>query len=118
MLDAFHHQVRSLPPPTRTLLLLAAADDTGEAATVLRAGAELGLGPGDLHPAEERHLVSAALTFRHPLIRAAVYHGAPPAQRIAAHGGLATAHAARGDEDREAWHRAVAASGPDGVLHG
>jgi DNA-binding CsgD family transcriptional regulator len=118
VLDAFHHQVRSLPPPTRTLLLLAAADDTGEAAIVLRAGAELGLGAGDLHPAEERQLVSATLAFRHPLIRAAVYHGAPLAQRIAAHGALAAAHAARGDEDREAWHRAVAASGPDEQVAG
>lgn len=113
VLDAFHHRIRSLPGATRTLLLLAAADDSGEPAAILRAGERLGVGVAELGPAEEQRLVTNELAFRHPLIRAAVYHGAPLVQRIAAHEALAAAYAARGDEDREAWHRAVAAPGAD-----
>jgi DNA-binding CsgD family transcriptional regulator len=112
VLDAFHHQVRSLPDATRTLLLIAAADDTGELPTLLRAAGALGLGIADLQPAEASGLISfdgGTLAFRHPLIRAAVYHSAPLTQRIAAHEVLAEAH----DGDRRAWHRAAAATGPD-----
>ncbi|HVV07801.1 ATP-binding protein [Amycolatopsis sp.] len=113
VLDAFHHQVRSLPAATQTLLLLAAADDSGEATVILQAGQALGVGVADLRPAEEHNLVSGALEFRHPLIRAAVYHGAALVQRVAAHNALAETYAARGDGDRQAWHRAVASPGPD-----
>jgi hypothetical protein len=52
-----------------------------------------------------------ALAFRHPLIRAAVYHGAPLAQRVAVHAALADAHG--DDVDRRAWHLALAATGAD-----
>jgi DNA-binding CsgD family transcriptional regulator len=115
VLDAFHHQVRSLPTSARTLLLLAAADDTGELSTLLRAAGELGVSIDDLQPAEASGLISlttGALTFRHPLIRAAVYQGAPLGQRIAVHRALAACAGSR-DADRRAWHLAVAATGPD-----
>ncbi|MDI5978262.1 helix-turn-helix transcriptional regulator [Amycolatopsis magusensis] len=113
VLDAFWHQVRSLPAPSRTLLLLAAADQTGELKTLLRAANELGAALTDLEPAEERGLVSlvaGTLTFRHPLIRAAVYHGAAASSRIAVHSALAAEHH---DPDLRAWHLAAAATGPD-----
>ena len=51
------------------------------------------------------------MQFRHPLVRAAVYQGAPTAARHAAHAALAEAHAA--DPDRSVWHRAAACAGPD-----
>jgi DNA-binding CsgD family transcriptional regulator len=114
VLDAFHHQVRALPPAGRRMLLLAAADDTGAVPALLRAAASLGLGAADLQPAEASGLVSlttGALAFRHPLVRAAVYHGAPLGQRVAAHAALADAYA--GDVDRRAWHLALAATGAD-----
>jgi DNA-binding CsgD family transcriptional regulator len=116
VLDAFLHQVRLLPGATRTLLLVAAADDTGNLPTLLGAALGLGAGVSDLHPAEEARLVSTVdgtLTFRHPLIRAAVYHSATLAQRIAAHAALAAAFAGTGDVDRHAWHLAAGATGPD-----
>jgi DNA-binding CsgD family transcriptional regulator len=116
VLDAFLHQVRLLPEASRTLLLVAAADDTGDLPTLLRAGVGLDAGVADLHPAEEARLVSTAdgtLTFRHPLIRAAVYHGATFARRLAAHAALASAYAETRDTDRYAWHLAAGASGPD-----
>ncbi|SDS94202.1 helix-turn-helix transcriptional regulator [Actinopolymorpha singaporensis] len=116
VLDAFHHRIRALPASARAFLLVAAADDTGEVAVVLRAAAELGAGITDLQSVEEHGLVSAAgniLAFGHPLIRAAAYHGAPLAQRLGAHTALAAAYSAHNDADRRAWHLAAAATGPD-----
>ncbi|HEX4814179.1 MAG TPA: LuxR C-terminal-related transcriptional regulator [Nonomuraea sp.] len=116
VLDAFHHQVRALPAPSRSWLLLAAADDTGELAVLAPAATELGLALDDVQPAEARGLVAleaGTVTFRHPLIRASVYHGASLGQRIAAHAALAAAYGARQETDRQAWHLAAAATGPD-----
>jgi DNA-binding CsgD family transcriptional regulator len=114
VLGAFHHQVGALPARSRRMLLVAAADDTGDLPTLLLAADTLGLGPADLQPAETSGLVSVTaggLAFRHPLIRAAVYHGAPLAQRVAVHAALAAANA--DDVDRRAWHLALAATGAD-----
>ena len=116
VLDAFHHRIRALPASTRALLLVAAADDTGEPAILLRAAADLGAGIADLQAAEEYGLVSLAadmVTFGHPLIRAAAYQGSPRAQRLTTHTALASAYSARHDTDRRAWHLAAAATGPD-----
>ncbi len=111
--DAFLQRVRTLPEPTQTLLLVAAADEVGGASTVLRAAAQLGAGIEAFDAAEEAGLLrvdGARLEFRHPLIRSAVYHGAPLSQRQAAHRALAGA--LDGDDDRRAWHRAAASLAP------
>ncbi|MEV4456002.1 hypothetical protein [Microbispora sp. NPDC049633] len=70
----------------------------------------------DLEPAEKAGLIrltGPTLAFRHPLVRAAAYHGATLAGRIAVHQALVTS--LDGDEhaDRRAWHRAAAATGAD-----
>ncbi len=112
---AFHRQVGMLPPATRTLLLVAAAEDTGELAVLLRAADALGAGPGDLRAAEEARLVEvtgARVRFRHPLVRAAVYQEAPYAERLAVHAALADAMTGADVADRRAWHRAAATTGP------
>lgn len=114
--QAFGHQVRALPHPTRALLLVAAAADTDELALVLKAAATFGSDLADLRPAEACGLVSAAgptVTFRHPLVRAAVYGGATVSDRMAAHSALALALPAESQGDRRAWHSAAAAHGPD-----
>jgi DNA-binding CsgD family transcriptional regulator len=114
---AFHGRVSHLPRGTRTLLLLAAADHTGDPDTLLRAAAALGVGVADLPPAEEAGLVLVdeedRLRFRHPLIRAAIHQRAPLAERLAAHRALAGAADPVSDPDHRAWHLAAAATGPD-----
>lgn len=114
---AFRERIRRLPAPGRTVLLLAAADGTGRRGTIRRAARLLDADAGLLDADELAHLLrtdSDTVTFRHPLIRSAIYHGAPAGQRRRAHQALADALA--GDDaaaDRRAWHRAKAAQEPD-----
>ncbi|MBU2664596.1 AAA family ATPase [Actinoplanes bogorensis] len=106
----FGDRLRALPGPVRALLLIAAAEETGNVTLVLAAAAA---GADALDVAERSGLVRVAadgIVFRHPLIRAAAYQIAEPADRRAAHRALA---AADPDNDRVAWHRAAAAVGTD-----
>ncbi|GAA4234436.1 DNA-binding CsgD family transcriptional regulator [Streptosporangium album] len=114
--DAFLGQVRRLPEATQGLLAVAAAEDTGDLDVVLRAAAGFGDFLEDLHPAESAGLVRVSegtMTFRHPLVRAAVYQGIPPSLRLAVHKALAASLSGPDDADRRAWHLAMAATGPD-----
>jgi tetratricopeptide (TPR) repeat protein len=113
--DAFARRLGRLAEMTRRMLLLAAAEDGGDVATLARAAASTGLEVSDLTPAEEAGLVTlegGRVEFRHPLVRSAVYAGAPAHERRAAHAALADALPDR-DADRRAWHLAAAAIGPD-----
>jgi DNA-binding CsgD family transcriptional regulator len=113
--DAFLGKVRRLPPATRTLLLVASADDTADPTVVFRAAADLGVPPDALEPAEQAGLATIdgteRIALRHPLVRAAVYHAATFTARTAAHRALA--RALDGDDARRVWHLAAAATGPD-----
>ncbi|MEW9554892.1 AAA family ATPase [Nonomuraea sp. NPDC050783] len=108
----FADRIAALPETTRTLLLVAAAEDDGDPASVFAAARLLGADVADLEPAEERRLLGMAgdrLVFRHPLIRTAAYRGATVARRLAVHRALAEVL----DGDRRAWHLAAATTGPD-----
>ncbi|MGK5629185.1 ATP-binding protein [Streptomyces sp. URMC 123] len=121
MQDAFAEQIRRLPEATRTVLLVAAADDTGDLPLVLGAAGRCGAATEDLEPAERAGLAllsGMTVRFRHPLVRHAAYRGAPLARRIAAHRALAEELAAAGDAHRRAWHLAAAATGPDEEIAG
>ena len=59
--------------------------------------------------------IDGAVTFRHPLVRSAVYRAATRGERREAHEALA---AAVSDPVSGAWHRAVVADGPDEQLAG
>jgi hypothetical protein len=120
---AFASRAAELPPVTRALLVIAAADDSSALAQVMKAaeittGAEDtrgGSAPtvGDLVPAVDAGLIEVddqAIRFRHPLVRSAIYQAASLAERHAAHAALAFM---TDDPDRRVWHRAAAAVGPD-----
>jgi DNA-binding CsgD family transcriptional regulator len=103
-------QYVGLPEPTRAALLIAAVADSPD----LPAGAIEPRSADALAPAEAAGLIrldTSGLQFAHPLIRSAVYHAAPFAQRAAAH--LQVAEALRDQPDRYAWHMASAALEPD-----
>ncbi len=111
----FLDRCRRLPEQVQTLLLIAAADDSGQLATVRRAAGVLGVDARALHEAEQSGLLLVEgdrLLVRHPLVRSAVYQGATSVARRDAHRALAEALDGA-DPDRQAWHRAAAAEGPD-----
>jgi DNA-binding CsgD family transcriptional regulator len=113
--ESFRHRLDGLPPQTRRLLQLAAADPSGDALLVWRAAGRLGIPLGAGTPAAQAGLVEfgARARFRHPLLRSAAYRSASPQQRRAIHGALAEATDPVADPDRRAWHQAQAAPGPD-----
>jgi DNA-binding CsgD family transcriptional regulator len=113
-------RVQRLPEATRSLLLVAAAEDSGDLATILRAAASRDIRGDALEPAERDGLLSISdgqLAFRHPLVRSAVYQGATFLQRQLVHAALADA-LDDSNPDRRAWHRAAAASGADEQIAG
>jgi DNA-binding CsgD family transcriptional regulator len=113
--DSFRRRLAHLPPETRQLLLVAAAEPVGDPALVRRAAERLGAGVGAAVPAAEAGLleVGAHVRFRHPLVRSAIYRTASPQERRSAHGALAEVADPGVDPDRRAWHRAHATPGPD-----
>jgi DNA-binding CsgD family transcriptional regulator len=114
--QAFEGQIRRLPADTRTLLLAAAAEDSGDLGVLLAAAGALGVEAAALGQAEQAGLIGiagGAVTFRHPLVRAALYHGATLSQRLAVHRALAGALRSPADAGRRAWHLAAAATAPD-----
>jgi DNA-binding CsgD family transcriptional regulator len=112
---SFLRRVKQLSPETQRLLLLAAADPTGEPGLLVRAAEQIGAPIQELSPAETDGLLElgSQVAFRHPLLRSAIYRAASPDQRRAAHRALAAATDAEIDPDRRAWHRAHATGGPD-----
>ncbi|MEV4290533.1 AAA family ATPase [Nonomuraea bangladeshensis] len=115
--QAFRDRIARLPEAARTVLLVAAADDTGALDVILTAARKLGVDLADLDTAEAAGLVHVGdgrVSFRHPLVRSATYHLASLVRRLAAHRALAETLAGRpGDVDRWAWHLSSAATGPD-----
>jgi len=107
----FRQQIGRLPRQAQTALLIAAADNAGDAPAVLRAAAALELPADALDPAEGSGLIritGKTIAFRHPLVRSALYQAATLSQRQQAHAALASA--LRGDDhaDRRVWHQAMA----------
>jgi DNA-binding CsgD family transcriptional regulator len=116
MEHAMRSRIAVLPRETQRALVLAAAsssDALDQLAAALRA---VGLDVNDLEPAEQAgHVTIAAgrLSFRHPLLRSAAYHGASPRERRAAHAALASVLRSKSSLARRAWHLAAAAVAPE-----
>jgi DNA-binding NarL/FixJ family response regulator len=113
--ESFLRRVQELPPDTRLLLLVAAAEPTGDPALMWRAASLLSVPRHALAPAVESALVDvgARVRFRHPLVRSALYRAASSVERQSVHRALAEATDAVSDPDRRVWHRAQAAPGVD-----
>jgi DNA-binding CsgD family transcriptional regulator len=114
--EVFLERVHRLSAPTQMLLLVAAAEGSGEADVILTAGSRLGISPSALVEAEASGLIHAdgrALAFRHPILRGAIYQGASLPQRQIVHRSLVDTLSGEADADRRAWHQAALLLHPD-----
>ena len=111
----FRRRFEALPDETQRLMLVAAAEPTGDARLLWRAAGELGIGFDAAGPAAADGLleVGTRATFRHPVVRSAIYRAASDEDRRSVHLALAEATDPEVDPDRRAWHRAQATRGPD-----
>src|SRR5580700_3651161 len=106
--DSFRRQIEALPASAQRLLLVAAADPTGDPALVWRAAGRLGIGPDAAGPSAQ-----AGLAEFGGRVRSAAYRSAAAPERRRVHRALAEVTDPAADPDRRAWHRAQAAAGPD-----
>jgi len=113
--ETFRRRVDALPAQTRRLLLVAAADPTGDPRLVWRAAGRLGIPIEAATPTAEAGLLEfgAWVRFRHPLVRSAAYRSASVRGRQDVHRALAEVTDPQLDPDRRAWHLARATPGPD-----
>lgn len=108
-------RLERLSADARRLLLLAAADPTGDPALLWAAARHAGLTADALatDEASEALSVDTRVRFRHPLVRSAVYRGASADARRTAHATLAAVTDGDNAPDRRAWHQAHAVALPD-----
>jgi DNA-binding CsgD family transcriptional regulator len=112
--ESFVRRLEALPQDSRLLLLVAAAEPVGDPLLLLRASQRLGIAASAVDAATDELLaLGERVTFRHPLVRSAVYRSAAVQERRAVHLALAQATDRDVDPDRRAWHLAAAAAGPD-----
>ena len=115
----FAARVAELPTSTRTLLLLAVLDGTGELNVLRSASGDDGL--AGLVSAQQAGLVqveegNCRVAFRHPLTRSGVIALSTRDERRRAH--LALAEALAAQPERRVWHLAAATSEPDEEVAG
>src|SRR5215204_1181819 len=113
--ESFVRRLEPLADDARRLLLLAAAEPVGDPLLLWRAAERLGLRPEAAEAAEADELLAIGerVTFRHPLVRSAVYRSSAAEDRRAVHLALAEATDREVDPDSRAWHLAAAAAAPD-----
>src|SRR5262245_18763446 len=113
--EHYKRRIEALPGPARQLMLVAAADATGDATLVWRAAQLLGVGRSAAEATDSAQLleIGARTRFRHPLVRSAAYAAGTVQDRRTVHAALAEATDARADSARRVWHLACATEGPD-----
>ena len=106
----FLRQVQGLSAEAQRALLVAASEQSGDASLFWRVIDRLGLDHRTVDQLESAGLliVDRNLSFRHPLIRSAIYHGALPRERRRVHGVLAEESDAAAYPELRAWHRSEA----------
>lgn len=111
--DLFARRIADLPEATRRAVSVAALMDRPRPDAVAGALAVLAVDPAELFAAERAGVLvleGGAVTFRHPLVRAAADAATPRDERKAIHRALADVAP---DEPLRAWHLGRAASDPD-----
>jgi DNA-binding CsgD family transcriptional regulator/tetratricopeptide (TPR) repeat protein len=113
--ESFARRLDGLHEDARRLLLIAAADPVGDPVLLWSAADRLSVGRAGADELATHGLldISERVTFRHPLVRSAIYRSACGSERRAAHRALAEVTAPATDPDRRAWHLGAAAAGPD-----
>jgi DNA-binding CsgD family transcriptional regulator len=113
-------RAQQLPADAWRLLLVAAAEPTGEPTLLWRVGAALGVGPhaSDVLQAHGYLAFGSRNAFRCARLRRAVYAAAAPAELRLVHRAIAEATDSEGDGDRRAWHLALSTSGLDDSVAG
>jgi DNA-binding CsgD family transcriptional regulator len=113
--ESFRAKITALPDDVRLLLLVTAAEPSGNATVIWQAAKRLGIAAKAVAPAVDSGIVEsgARMLFRHPLARSAAYQSASAEERRAAHAALAEAIDPVKEQDRQTWHLAQAAPGPD-----
>src|SRR2546423_3184530 len=112
--ESFVRRVETLSDDARRLLLIAAAEPVGDPLLLLAASERLGIAFSDTDAETDALLaLGERVTFRHPLVRSAVYRTATREQRRDVHLALAEATDGSVDPDRRAWHLATASAGPN-----
>jgi DNA-binding CsgD family transcriptional regulator len=112
--ESYVRRLEALPEDVRLLLLVAAAEPIGDPLLLLSASERLGIEVSGVEGATGGLLaLGERVTFRHPLVRSAVYRSADAPDRQAVHMALAKATDRNADPDRRAWHLAAAAPGLD-----
>ncbi|MBV9311250.1 MAG: AAA family ATPase [Solirubrobacterales bacterium] len=115
--ESFVRRIGMLSDHARRLLLVAAAEPIGDPLLLLAAAERLGIAVSAVD-AETDGLLTLGdrITFRHPLVRSAVYRTATRGQRREVHLALAAVTDRSVDPDRRAWHLATAAAGPNELV--
>ncbi|MGK2869498.1 MAG: AAA family ATPase, partial [Mycobacterium sp.] len=113
--EHYLRRVRDMAPDVQTWLLLAAAEPTGHADLIAAAATDLGLPHGCGPLAERAGLVriDAAIVFRHPLVRSAVYGAATGEPRRCVESALARQAERLQLTELAAWHAAEATASTD-----
>jgi DNA-binding CsgD family transcriptional regulator len=113
--ESFAQRLEPLAEDTRLLLLVAAAEPVGDPLLLWRAAERLGIEKTAADDARAAGLVQIGerVTFRHPLVRSAIYRSVSAQERRAVHLALGQATDREADPDRRAWHLAAAAAGSD-----
>ena len=113
--QCYARRVEGLPEDARLLLLVAAADSTGDPSLVCRAAQRLGIREEAVAAVERAGLleIGIGVRFRHPLVRSEVYGAASPRDRRMVHRMLAEVTDPQLDPDRRVWHLARATADPE-----
>jgi DNA-binding CsgD family transcriptional regulator len=113
--ESYRRRLARLPVESRRLLLIVAADPTGNPEIIWRAADELGIDEEAAEAVEKEGLIEFGerVVFHHPLVRSAVYNTASPKDRREVHRALGQATDRNSDPDRRVWHLAQATIRPN-----